>query len=198
MKPQDLNHVLRAIDDIADPEIGFLLIGSQAILAHLDPEYFDAEVLFVSSEIDVAAMAEDKDAAERIADLIDGNFGELSLFDQTHGYHADGVMVETATLAEGWRDRLKAYHAPGVAEGRSWALSYADLAVSKLMAGRDKDLSFVSAMASIGHPDLKLVSNLLASLPESPNKEKAITRWKHMHGLTPVEQLGPVRAAPKP
>lgn len=48
MKPEQLDHVLRAVDEATGHEHRFLLIGSQAILAHLNPDYFPSDVLFFS------------------------------------------------------------------------------------------------------------------------------------------------------
>jgi hypothetical protein len=177
---RELEHVLRAIDSETDREHRFLLLGSQAVLAHLDPEHFDSDVLFVSREIDVAVLSDDEALQEKIADLIDRNFGELSWFHKTHGYHADGVEISTPILAPGWKGRLRSYEYGQVTPGRFQALSFQDLAVSKLMAGREKDLDFVKAMCdpSIAHPSLSEVSGLLRLLPESSKKELALRRWE--------------------
>ncbi|MCE4551928.1 DUF6036 family nucleotidyltransferase [Xanthomonas hortorum] len=181
MKPHQLDHILRSIDDATGHEHRFLLIGSQAILVHLDPTYFESEVLFVSREIDVALLDRPGEAAEEVADLIDKNFGDSSRFDQTFGYYADGVEVSTAILAAGWQDRLKPYLSDGVSPGTFMALSYEDLLVSKLCAGREKDLEFVTGMCAIRHPGLANVQSLLLSLPNSVNKERA-TAWWALHG----------------
>lgn len=57
------------------------------------------------------------------------------------------------------------------------ALSYEDLLVSKLCAGRDKDIDFVKGMTAIGHPRLLEVKGLLESLPDSVNKDHATAWW---------------------
>ena len=186
MKSKELDHVLRAVDEVTNVAHPFLLIGSQAILAHIDPEYFpelvDCEVLFVSKEVDVAVLSEERDLQEKLADVIDGSFGQNSHFDQTHGYHADGVEVGTATLAQGWKERLKPYESIGVPAGKFFALSYEDLAVSKLMAGRPKDIEFVRGMcrAQPHHPGLQVIEGLLLSFAPSPVQSKALALWKTM------------------
>ena len=40
------------------------------------------------------------------SDFIDGSLGRDSRFDQTFGYHADGVGPSTAKLPANWKDRL--------------------------------------------------------------------------------------------
>ena len=74
------------------------VIGSQAIPG----QYPDApDKLLVSKEADVYAPARPD-----LSDLIDGALGELSQFEATFGYRADGVGPGTATLPDGWKDRL--------------------------------------------------------------------------------------------
>ena len=38
------------------------------------------------------------------ADLIDGSIGEASMFHETFGYYAQGVVERTAVLPDGWRE----------------------------------------------------------------------------------------------
>lgn len=188
MKTRQLNHVLRAVDNITNSQHSFLLIGSQAILAHIDPDWFpeleEDDTLFVSTEIDVAVLDGDSRIQEAVADTIDGSMGALSRFDAEFGYHADGVVIQTAVLCDGWRDRLKPYQADDLRRGAFWALSYEDLIVSKLMAGREKDVDFVRGMcrAMPHYPGLSVVDDLIQSLPEKYDvmKIQALQRWRAM------------------
>ena len=41
-----------------------------------------------------------------LSDDIEGSLGRYSHFDQTFGYHADGVGPDTALLPAGWESRL--------------------------------------------------------------------------------------------
>lgn len=63
------------------------------------------------------------------------------------------------------------------------ALSFGDLAFSKLWAGREKDLVFVKGMCNIRHPDLENVMGYIEMMPPSELREKALNRWLHMSGL---------------
>ena len=97
MKRSDLEHILRASKGVTG-ETEFIVIGSQAILG----PFPDApRVLRQSMEADLYP----KYRPELSAD-IEGSLGELSLFHQTHGYLADGVSPNTATLPKGWEERL--------------------------------------------------------------------------------------------
>ena len=157
MNRDQLEHLIRAAADIADDN-EIVVIGSQAILGqHPDAP---AEVL-ASMEADLYP----KNHPER-ADVVDGAIGELSRFHDTFGYFAQGVAEETATLPEGWKDRLVPVRGPGTRGATGWCLEVHDLAVSKLVAGREKDLDFVAAIArhgliQAGTVDLRIAATTL-------------------------------------
>jgi hypothetical protein len=135
-RPQ-LEHIIRAAAGTADVQ-DIVVIGSQAILG----TYPDAPAeLTQSMEADVFP----KDDPER-AIVIDGAIGEESLFHQTFGYYAHGVGESTAILPDGWRDRLVKVQRGTATDAVGWCLDVHDLAVSKLAAGREKDLDFVRAL----------------------------------------------------
>ena len=135
MKRRDLEHLIRACTQIADDE-ELIIIGSQAILG----QYPDAPAsLLVSVEADVFP----RNHPER-ADLIDGSIGEGSPFHETFGYYAQGVGEETATLPAGWKERLVGVSNPNTRGATGWCLEPHDLVVSKLVAGREKDLLFAA------------------------------------------------------
>ncbi len=60
-------------------------------------------------EVDVAVQG---DMDGRMADLIDGSIGEASMFHDTFGYYTQGVVESTATLPQGWRERLVRFETP--------------------------------------------------------------------------------------
>lgn len=132
-----LEHILRAAAAIAD-ERDFVVIGSQSVLGQF-PQAPDA--LLVSIEADLYPRA-----APAKSDLIDGSIGELSMFHQTFGYYAHGVDETTATLPAGWSDRLVPLANANTGGATGWCLEVHDLAVSKLVAGREKDLDFVRVL----------------------------------------------------
>jgi hypothetical protein len=132
-----LEHILRAAAAVAN-ERDLVVIGSQAVLGQF-PDAPDA--LLASIEADVFP----RHAPEK-SDLIDGAIGELSGFHQTFGYYAHGVDDTTATLPAGWEDRLVPIHNENTAGATGWCLEVHDLAVSKLVAGREKDLAFLQVL----------------------------------------------------
>lgn len=101
------------------------------------------------------------DQTER-AVLIDGAIGELSPFHQTFGYYGHGVSDAVATLPEGWRERLIPYQTTNMGSATALCLEVHDLAVSKLVAGREKDLSFIRVLIWRGLADLGTLRDRLA------------------------------------
>jgi len=137
MQRSELEHLIRASGDIAsDDEI--IVIGSQAILG----EFPDAPVrLLMSMEADIFP----KNKPE-MADNIDGAIGEGSSFHELHGYYAQGVGEETAVLPNGWRSRLIAVNNENTNGVTGLCLEVHDLAISKIIAHRPKDLEFVQEL----------------------------------------------------
>jgi hypothetical protein len=140
-----------------------LVIGSQAlhgsVSGKLPPEALR------SVEVDVAALKGDPDG--KLADLIDGSIGEASMFHETFGYYARGVVESTAVLPAGWRNRLVRYETPGTAGIVAWCLEPHDLWISKAIAGRPKDIEFCRALL-----DKKLVQQ--ATLRERLGKVRGL------------------------
>jgi hypothetical protein len=156
MKRPQLEHILRAAAAITGAD-RFVVIGSQAILGQVpDPP---AE-LVVSIEADLFSLRGAEDA-----DLIDGTIGELSPFHRTFGYYAHGVGEETAVLPRGWRERLVPLRSPNTGGATGLCLEVHDLAVSKLVAGREKDLSFVAALVRHQLADTAVIRARLTQTP---------------------------------
>jgi len=137
MKRHELEHILRACAGITGRDC-FIVVGSQSVLG----QFPDAPAeLLVSREVDVYCPGDPV-----ATDLIDGTIGEMSPFDQTFRYYAHGVGPETAVLPAGWQDRVVPVHNESTGGATGQCLEVHDLAVSKLVAGRDKDLAFVEAL----------------------------------------------------
>ncbi len=137
MQRPQLEHIIRAATGITGAT-EFVVVGSQAILGQFPQA---PEELLVSIEADVFSL---RSAAD--SDLIDGSIGEGSPFHQTFGYYAHGVGADTAVLPEGWRERLVPVRNENTGGGSGLCLEVHDLAVSKLVAGREKDLAFVTGL----------------------------------------------------
>jgi hypothetical protein len=159
MTRTELEHVLRAASAILDVR-DLLVMGSAAVLASFPDERLPLE----ASRSDEADLAAFDDPGDVKADLIDGAIGELSLFHDTFGYYAQGVTVDTAVLPDGWRDRVVVFDTPRTAPGRGLCLEPHDLVVSKLVAGREKDLEFAAALLREGLVDAAALAERVGRL----------------------------------
>jgi len=117
------------------------------------------------------------DPADAKADQVDGAIGELSMFHETFGYYAQGVSVSTAVLPEGWQDRVVALATAGTAPGRGLCLDPHDCVISKLVAGRDKDLSFATALVREGLIDPGILAIRIETVNADPRVIEKARRW---------------------
>ncbi len=174
MTREQLEHVLRASAAITGSD-HIVVIGSQAILGtfpNASPEFLK------SFEVDVFTFRSPEDA-----NLIEGSIGEASLFQTTFGYYAHGVAVETATLPDGWRERLVPVRTPATGGATGLCLEIHDLAVSKLAAGREKDIEYVTGLLRhrLAKPDV--IESRLGATPLSPaQRELCVARLKRIIG----------------
>lgn len=165
MNRAQLEHVIRAASTIAqDDEI--VVLGSQAVLGQF-PDAPDA--LTVSNEADVYP----KNHPER-SDLVDGSIGELSPFHDTFGYYAQGVGPTTAVLPSGWESRLIVVENENTRGARGLCLEIHDLVLSKLVAGREKDLRFARAAAAHALVDRAILTDRLQTMTLVPELRAAV------------------------
>ena len=137
MQRSELEHLIRASGEIAgDDEI--IIIGSQAILG----QFPDAPLgLLMSMEADIYP----KNNPDK-ADKVDGAIGEGSSFHELHGYYAQGVGEKTAVLPKDWATRLVPVNNENTNGVTGYCLEVHDLAISKIIAGRPKDVKFVQEL----------------------------------------------------
>ena len=148
MKRSELEHVIRASGEIAgDDEI--VIIGSQSILG----QFPNAPVrLLMSMEADIYPRNKPAEA-----DKVDGAIGEGSSFHELHGYYAQGVGKETAVLPEDWEGRLVAVNNENTNGVTGYCLDVHDLAISKMIAMRSKDVDFVQELVRHGMIEKKTI-----------------------------------------
>ena len=129
--------------------------------------------LRASIEVDVQA----KNRPER-TDLIDGALGELSMFHQTHGFYVHGVSIESAVLPTGWKNRTIPVHNEVRTRGNTGhCLEAHDLAASKLVAGREKDWTFVTTLLVEQLIDADVLLERIKALPIDADRAAALSRW---------------------
>lgn len=165
MTRSELEHVIRAAGAIAkDREI--VVIGSQAVLGEFPGA---PAALLASMEADVFPL----NHPER-ADRIEGAIGEGSRFHEEFGYYAQAVSESTATLPKGWRRRLVRVENENTGGIVGLCLDVHDLALSKYVAGREKDLAFTAQLSRHGLVGKKTLLERLRSTDLAPAPRKLV------------------------
>ena len=152
--------MLRAASQIVnDAEI--IVIGSQAILGSFREDELPVEAV-VSMEADLAFRV-DTDGSK--SDAVDGAIGEGSPFHEMYSYYAQGVTITTAVLPTGWEERSVEYERPDALPSHAVCLEPHDLVISKLVAGREKDFDFATALIGAGLVDPEVLRERTSMLP---------------------------------
>ena len=165
MTREQLEHAIRAAGAISgDREL--YIVGSQAILGAAPDAHPD---LLRSLEVDIAPKNKPELAA-----LIEGSIGELSPFHQTFGFYVDGVDIADIVLPAGWAERIVIVENANTNGIRGLCLEPGDLAVSKLSAGRPKDIDFVRVLLREAIVSTALLRERIDALPGAESARKAI------------------------
>lgn len=164
MTRRELQVALRAAAQVAR-QSEFILIGSQAI--HACCRHPPAEVL-VSQECDLYPRTHPQTADRLAAEL-----GRKSAFARRHGFYVDVVTPHLASLPEGWEKRLKPLRVGPVT---AFCLEVHDLLISKLAAGRLKDLELVGAALKLRLGKIATLRRRITSLPLESERQKARRR----------------------
>ncbi len=172
MTREELEHAIRAACDVTgDTEV--YVFGSQAILGQF-PDAPDA--LRQSAEVDIAPVH-----AVEMVDVIDANLGELSRFHEAFGFYVHGVAIDAAVLPNGWQRRAIAIRNDNTNNATGWCVDVHDLAISKLVAFRDKDREFVRVLIAenlVNPRKLVLrISQLPASNRVSDDLRTIVVKW---------------------
>lgn len=118
---------------------------------------------------------------EELVDVIDAHLGELSPFHDAFGFYVHGVSIDAAVLPAGWRRRTIAVRNDNTRDKTGWCVEAHALAVSKLVAFRDKDKAFVRVLlvdALIRPETLRRRTGQLPSHPRvTPRLRQAIEDW---------------------
>ncbi len=163
----ELEHVLRASATITTDQ-SFVVVGSQSVLL----PFPDAPAeLLMSNEVDLyPAMHPER------AELIEGAIGQLSMFHDTFGHYADGVGPETARMPADWMQSARLYY---VGDLTAITPDLHDIAVSKCVAGRDKDAAWVRGLLRHRMIEIERLEERLRALDpgQSPAPIDRLVEW---------------------
>ncbi len=152
MRKSDLFELLTDVSVVLGNEKP-IIVGSQVfhLLSERPPQIVER-----SAECDFLFGPAQSDARNEVNRL----FGVASDYQDRTGMYADGLGLATVVLPDGWRDRLQPLNDD---QGNVVALcvDIYDVSVSKLIAGREKDLEFLEyALAAEQLEMAKLLARL--------------------------------------
>ena len=161
MRKSQLFELIKAIKILAPEEIP-IIVGSQAVHAagQMTPE-------IVQQSIECDFLLTGGKSETRIA--INKKLGVFSQYQIENGFYADALGLTTVILPTGWRERLQSFEDESGNIIAKVAEIY-DIAVSKLIAGREKDFVFLKELLirEIISLDVFLErAKLVAAMPQS-------------------------------
>lgn len=176
MRLDRVEHILRAAAEITGHRT-FVLVGSAAIVVGRKNV---PATMVITPEIDIYALgAEDPEA---VSDLIESNIGRDSAFHKTHGYFGDSVSPQTATMPLDWEARTTEYEGSGCPGVIVIVPDVNDIALTKLVAWREKDRGWLTEGARYSLLSLQTMADRLHLMPEAdhdrgiPDKSEIIRR----------------------
>lgn len=172
MKMEQMYHLIKAVADVTGV-YEIIVIGSQSILG----SFPNAHPKLVSSkEGDFIPILSPEQLLQydnqHYLDLIEGSLGEFTPFQKKYDVFADGCEFNTATLPIGWKDRLIEVQDKGTDLRIAKFLDPHDLAVSKLVAHREKDTDFLKVMYEENMLHTRTLKDRLDAVPSLDIKKK--------------------------
>jgi hypothetical protein len=135
---RSLIQLLEIVQSLAKPE-RITIVGSSSLLPENSSLGEPGQPLEASYDADLLLMPID----DELAAILMESVGQQSLFTKRHGYYADILRpIMGETLPDGWESRLH----PVAGYANVFALDIYDLALVKLMVGREKDLELLRAL----------------------------------------------------
>ncbi len=142
MRLSFLNHLLDSVSALCAPK-RIVVVGSSSLLPSAPQLGEPGQPLELSLDADFLIEPIDQATADMLHEAI----GSESLFEKRNGYYADILRpVIGEALPAGWETRLH----PVAGYTNVFTLDVYDLALVKLMVGREKDLDLLRALFRLG------------------------------------------------
>lgn len=144
---EDLYHIIRAVKRSTEHS-KFLVIGSQAILGHLENKVSFDYSFTESMDIDIVPVIKfkgevDTQILKRLQEEIFAAQGDASPFFFSFGYYADPCDLGTSHFPQRWEERLKMSI---IEEVNVYFPSIEDIAYAKYVAFREKDKVYIEKL----------------------------------------------------
>jgi hypothetical protein len=171
MRKESLFDLIRRVRELTGLD-ALIIVGSHSLFAVTSDV---PPVVAQSFEADFLLVSHGAAARQQVNDEL----GVTSNFYDTHGYYADALGLATVVLPPGWQERLlplKDENGQVVAH----CLETHDVAVSKLMAGREKDFPFIIALLERRLITLPTLVERAALIQETASSGALLPRLKKL------------------
>lgn len=176
MRKSDLFELIAAIKFLAPDETP-IIVGSQAV--HLVTN-FPPEIVQQSIECDFLIAG----GKSEIRAVINKKLGVFSQFQIEHGFYADALGLATVILPEGWKERLQNLEDES-GNVIAKVAEIHDIAVSKLIAGREKDFVFLKELFLRECIFIEIFLERAELIKEMPQSEILIPRLENLVNVLP-------------
>lgn len=171
MRKSSLFELIREIKKLA-PEETPIIVGSQAV--HLFTN-FPPEIVQKSIECDfLFAKGKSETRTE-----INKKIGVFSSYQLEHGFYADALGLATVVLPTDWQKRLLPFEDEN-GNVIAYCAEIHDIAVSKLIAGREKDFQFLKELFLREYISAEIFVERVRLVQSMPQNAVLIPRLKHL------------------
>lgn len=184
MRKSDLFELVRQIKVITSDEMP-IIVGSQAV--HLVTD-FPPEIIQQSIECDFLFSSGKSET--RIE--INKKLGVFSNFQLEYGFYADALGLATVILPTGWRERLQPFKDES-GEIIALVAEIHDIAVSKLIAGREKDFLFLKELFLREFIEIDIFIKRVLLVKEMPQSSVLPSRLESLEKLLSIDLAFKIR-----
>ncbi|MEU1984832.1 DUF6036 family nucleotidyltransferase [Nocardia sp. NPDC019395] len=177
MNQEELAHAIRAACSLLN-EPYVVVFGSQSLLGS-HPESELPQEATLSIEVDITpGNAVQRNLPEPELNMkllqINADLGENSTFHDSFGFYVEAIHRDTVALPRGWEGRLVRFTPLAEYGHIGYCLDPVDLCIAKIIAGREKDHTFIAALLDAGVVAASDILKRLAGEPiEWPSNEAA-------------------------
>lgn len=176
MRKSDLFELITAIRKLSPDEVP-VIVGSQAVHYITD---FPPDIVRQSIECDFLIVGGKSETRAEI----NKKLGVFSQFQIEHGFYADALGLATVVLPTGWQERLVDIEDENGNPVARVAEVY-DVAVSKLIAGREKDFVFLKELFLREYISVETFLERAGLINEMPQSEVLMSRLEKLVSILP-------------
>ena len=184
MRKSDLFELVREIKRLAPGEMP-IIVGSQAVHAVAS---FLPEIVRQSIECDFLFAGGKTETRTEV----NKKLGVFSLYQLEHGFYADALGLATVVLPTGWRERLQPLEDEN-GNVVAFCAEIHDVAVSKLIAGREKDFLFLNEAFLREYISIDEFLERVKLVRTMPQSEVLVSRLENLVDFIPNNYLSAVK-----